>query len=114
MTDESSTCLDSGPRHPDILDSRHLGWDKTEGRFADVELMRYSRGRRLWLRYSVEYEAFTSSGRWAEVPIGENDVATMTPERAAAFIAAAPWHIYGGSYWGHAGRKGSGWIHWGL
>ena len=54
MTDKSSTCLNSGPRHPDILDSRHLGWDKTEGRYADVELMRCSRGRRLWLRYSVE------------------------------------------------------------
>jgi hypothetical protein len=63
---------------------------------------------------SCHSKAFTSSGRWAEVAIGENDAATTTPERAAAFIAAAPWHIHGGSYWGHAGRKESEWIHWGL
>jgi hypothetical protein len=40
------------------------------------------------------YYSFTSPGRWAEVPIGEDEAAAITSETAAAFIEAAPWHIY--------------------
>jgi hypothetical protein len=107
-------CLSDGPRQPDIIDERHLGCDKTAGRFADVSLLRCSRCRRFWLRYAVEYEAFSRSGRWAEAPIDEKAAETMILEAAAGFLDRADFYIYGGSHYGHAGRRGSGALPWGL
>jgi hypothetical protein len=52
------------------------------------------------------------SGRWAEALIDEGAAATMTPEAAAEFIHAAEWHVFGGSYWGHSGRRGKGRLPW--
>jgi hypothetical protein len=36
------------------------------------------------------------------------------PEAAPEFLEHAEFHIYGGSYWGHAGCRGRGWLYWGL
>jgi hypothetical protein len=47
-------------------------------------------------------------------PVDPALAATITPETAAAALAAAEWTIYGGSYFGHAGKRGRGRIHWGL
>jgi hypothetical protein len=105
-------CLEHAPRHPYAIRERDLGRDETDGRFADVELIRCGRCRRLWLRYYVEYEAFTGSGRWAETPIDEATAATMTAATAPEFIHAAEWHVFGGSYWGHAGKRGKGRLSW--
>jgi hypothetical protein len=112
MTD--CKCLPEGPRSPDVVDERYIGRDETAGRFADVSLLRCSRCRRLWLRYAVEYVAFTRSGRWAAPPIDDKAAAMMTPEAAPEFLEHAEFHIYGGSYWGHAGCRGRGWLYWGL
>jgi hypothetical protein len=54
------------------------------------------------------------SGRWAEAPIDEASASTMTPEAAPEFIHAAEWHVFGGSYHWHAGKRGKGRRHWGL
>ena len=107
-------CLVEGPRRPAVIDERFIGVDKTEGRFADVTLRRCARSQRLWLRYQVEYEAFSRSGRWAEAPIGGQAAATMTPEAAAEFVESAEFHIYGGSFWGHAGKRGCGRLPWSI
>ena len=105
-------CLTEGPCRPNIADERYLGCDETDSRFADVTLRRCSRCGLLWLRYQLEYEAFTGSGRWAEAPIDEDAAATMTPERATAFLDLAPFHIHGGSFWGHDGERGHGRLSW--
>jgi len=110
MTD--CACLSAGPRMPDIVDERHIGCDKTDGRFADVTLRRCSRCWRLWLKYFVEYEFYTAAGRWAETPIDEAAAITMMPEAAPAFLDRAEFYIYGGSHFGHAGRRSSGPIWW--
>jgi hypothetical protein len=107
-------CLAEGPRQPDVADERYIGCDKASGRFADVTLLRCSRCRRLWLRYAVEYEAFTRSGRWVAAPIDRTAAETMTPEVAAPFLDQAELCIVGGSYYGHAGRRGRGPFHWGI
>jgi hypothetical protein len=106
-TDTPCACLETGPRYPDV-DRHHVGVDETEGRFADVTIERCTRCGQRWLRYQLEYEAFTKSGRWAEAPITEEEATTMTPVAAAGYLDAAAWHIYGGSFWGHAGKRGSG------
>lgn len=51
-------CPVAGPRFPEITDARLVGVDETEGRYADVTLMRCANCNRLWLRYQLEYEAF--------------------------------------------------------
>jgi hypothetical protein len=105
MTDAVCACLDSGPRYPDIADQKHLGLAETDGRFTDVTLMRCARCRRLWLKYLVEREYYTSAGKWAKAPIGEDEAETMTPEKAAAFLDAAEWVVVGGSAYGHRGGR---------
>jgi hypothetical protein len=79
-------CLVDGPQNPDVINERYIGCDKTSGRFADVTLLRCARCQRLWLRYAVEYEAFSRSGRWAAAPIDQTAAETMTPEVAAPFL----------------------------
>ena len=107
-------CLTEGPQRPDIADERYIGCDKTSGRFADVTVRRCSRCQRLWLRYFVDYEAFSGPARWAEAPIDEKEAEAMTPEAAAEFLDRAELAVCGGSYYGHAGRRGRGPFRWGL
>jgi hypothetical protein len=106
-------CLTSGPRHPDIGEQRQIGVDPTDGRYADVALLRCARCGRLWLRYHVEYEAFSGSGRWAVAPIAEDEAAMIRPETAAAYLDSQEWYVYGGSSWGHGGKRGRGPLRWG-
>lgn len=94
------------------LDERYLGTDRTNGRFADVTLRRCASCGRLWLRYQLEYEAFSRSGRWAEGVIDAATAAAITPESAAGLLAELPWHVYGGSWFGHAGKRGAGPVPW--
>ena len=87
---------------------------KTDGRYADVELLRCTRCHRLWLRYFVDDEAFSRSDRWAEALIDDATAERITPEAAAAFIDRAPWPIIGGSYYDGTVRRSKGPFHWGL
>src|SRR5665213_1642351 len=57
-------CEQGGARFTEF-ESRDAGRDETEGRFADVTLNRCRTCGRTWLRYLVEYEAFSRSGRCA-------------------------------------------------
>src|SRR5579872_34455 len=76
------------------FESRELGVDDTEGRFAEVTLERCKTCRRLWLRYFVEYEAFSRSGRWARGLISEEDAASMTPEAAEPYLRSLDSYLY--------------------
>jgi hypothetical protein len=100
MTDAPCPCLDHGPQVPDIADERDIGTDATDGRHADVTVLQCARCDQLWLRYLREEEFRTAASRWALVPIDAAVAATITVADAAAFIAAAPWRLVGGSYSG--------------
>jgi len=90
------------------------GCDETGGRYADVTLSRCRECRRIWLRYSVEYESFSRSGRWARGIITEAQAETLTPETAADCLAGLDWYLYGGSYFdGRSGRR-KGSMHWAI
>ena len=67
------------------------------GRFADATLNRCRSCGRLWLRYLVEYEVFSRSGRWARGLISDEAAQTITPETAAPFLNGLDWYLYGGS-----------------
>ena len=107
-------CLAVGPRFPDAIRERQVGVDGTEGRFADVEVIKCKACDRLWLRYHVEYESFSRSGRWAAAVIDDEMARHVSPEQASDFIAAQAWYVFGGSYWGHAGQRGQGPLRWRL
>lgn len=95
------------------FETKDVGCDETDGRFADVTLNRCRTCGRTWLRYLVEYEAFSRSGRWARGLISEAAAATMTPEKAVDHLNGLDWYLYGGSYFdGIVGRR-SGPMRWG-
>ena len=96
------------------FESSFVGCDETKGRFADVTLKRCTTCGRLWLHYSVEYQAFSRSGRWARGLITEADAARITPVTAAAYIDGLDEYIYGGCYFETAGQRSSGPMHWDL
>jgi hypothetical protein len=60
------------------------------------------------LKYLVELPEFSQSGKWVTCVIDEARAKTITPETALEFIEAADWLIYGGSGYGHAGKRGRG------
>lgn len=90
------------------LDSRLLGVDETNGRFGEVWLDVCRLCGTTWLRYLVEYEGFSESGRWYRAPISPETIRSLTPQAAVAVLEAMPWYFYGGSYFRSTGRKGSG------
>ena len=104
-------CTELGPP-PGTFDESTLGVDETNGRFADVSTRTCRKCGRRWLHYAVEYEAFSGSGRWYIGLLPEEMGTTrIKPENAAAVLEHLPWHIYGGSYFGTPGRRGTGPLH---
>lgn len=77
---------------------RYVGVDETDGRYADVEVHRCVGCGLLWLRYHVEYEGFSKSGRWARGQITEAEAGAMTPEAAGDAFTHMSGYLYGGSY----------------
>jgi len=92
--------------HKDFV-STYLGQDKTKGRFADVTIEQCLTCKRNWVRYFVEFESFSSSGRWYRGILIDSDV-NITPENAVSYLESLDWYIKGGSYFSTTGITGSG------
>lgn len=67
-----------------------------------------------WLRYFVEYPAFTSSGRWCRGIVTDDELSKLTTDNALSFLESLPWYLYGGSYFETTGKLGKGPFHAGL
>jgi len=89
-------------------DSRPLGVDETKGRCGEVTLETCKACGQMWLRYFVEYESFSESGRWYRGPVTPEMVESLRPEQAPELLAGLPWRFSGGSYFRSQGRRGSG------
>jgi hypothetical protein len=85
-----------------------VGCDEQRGRFGEVSLQTCGDCGRRWLRYFVEYEAFTASGRWFRGVVTEAQAAEVTPDNAAEMLGALPWHFASGSYFGGRYLRQSG------
>lgn len=88
--------------------SSELGIDHTKGRYGEVTIEQCRRCKRKWIRYLVEYESFSNSGRWYRGIIDQNDIKKITPENAIEYIENLEWYLYGGSYFSHSGAIGQG------
>ena len=96
------------PFHYQDFVSVPVGIDKTHGRFGEVSVETCAHCGEKWLRYFVEYEAFTASGRWFQGVLAEKDAPTITPENSIAYLESLPWYFAGGSYFGSTGFKTMG------
>lgn len=97
--------MERGPRS---FAQAAVGVDETNGRYGDVTVRTCRACGRRWLHYHVEYEGFTGSGRWYAGVLPDGADASLTAGSAAALLESLPWHVYGGSYWGTRGRRGTG------
>jgi hypothetical protein len=90
------------------FETASLGVDETNGRYGEVTVETCKACGSMWLRYFVEYEFFSESGRWYRGPVTAEIVESLKPEQAPALLSSLPWYFYGGSYFRTLGRKGSG------
>jgi hypothetical protein len=88
--------------------SEYLGVDATNGRFADVSIETCIHCGRRWLKYAVEFEAFSRSGRWYRGVVTDQELKGMTPGKAVACLEGLDWFIFGGSYFSSSGMFGKG------
>lgn len=86
---------------------KFIGVDKTNGRFGEVTLKYCLHCRRYWLHYFVEYEVYRASGRYYMGLITPETAETITPETAVDYLGNLDWHLYGGSFFGGAGKSTS-------
>lgn len=68
--------------------------------------------QRLWLRYAVEYEGFSRSGRWARGLISETEAEVIEPAGAPGHLEQLPSYLYGGSYFDGKCGEHSGAMSW--
>ncbi|MGU3375548.1 hypothetical protein [Chryseobacterium sp. M5A1_1a] len=88
--------------------SSELGIDQTNGRHAEVTIQQCKLCQRIWIRYFVEFEHFTKSGRWYKGIVTKKDRSQITPENAVEFLESLEWYVYGGSFFESMGTIGSG------
>lgn len=85
-----------------------IGTDDTGGRFGEVSLLTCKSCGHDWLKYHVEYEAFSKSGRWFRGPVSPEVARSVRPETALALLGSMEWYFAGGSYFDSTGFKTSG------
>lgn len=101
-------CVCRAPRtaRPALESTHFLGPDPTNGRYADVSLLRCRHCERAWLLYQVEFESHTASGRWFLCEVADDDGARIRVSSAVAYIEEAPFFFYGGSWFSSPGEIG--------
>lgn len=84
------------------------GEDKTNGRYGEVTVQTCKLCGTHWLRYFVEYEHRSGSGRWYRGVIEAHLIDKIRPEDAVRHLESLPTYFYGGNYFGSTGREGRG------
>ncbi|MDN5479048.1 MAG: hypothetical protein L0G39_19150 [Chryseobacterium sp.] len=88
--------------------SSELGIDHTNGRYAEVTIQQCKLCQRIWIRYFVEFEHLSKSGRWYKGLVSKKDRLQITPENAVDYLESLEWYVYGGSFFETTGILGSG------
>ncbi len=98
------SCMNPPFDYRDFI-ATEVGVDMTEGRYADVTIETCRHCGSVWLRYLVEYEFFSQSGRWYRGLITADVADSVTPETAAKILEDLPWRFGGGSYFNSFGFR---------
>lgn len=111
---QSRCRCESADSPTDQFSSVYIGCDETAGRYADVSLLRCEICGRDWLNYSVNYEGFRKSGRWARGLVDLSTGIKLNPAQVVDHLNGLDWYLYGGSYFdGQSGQR-RGPMHWGV
>jgi hypothetical protein len=105
LTEASCACLHEPMPFDQYNPVRHIGIDKTNGRFGEVNLWQCKLCGRYWLHYLLEYEAFPASGRYFMGLIKLEIADALSPEKAIDYLDSLDWHLYGGSYFAGKGKS---------
>lgn len=97
-------CLNP-PFDRDTFTWKEIGIDLTNWRYGEVKLATCNKCGSLWVRYFVEFESFSSSGRWYMGQISKETSEIVKPENAVEIINSLEWHFYGGSYYYSTGKR---------
>ncbi len=108
---DSCTCEDGSARF-DRFEARPVGRDETSGLFAEVEIWRCRTCARPWLRYSMEQEAFSRSGRWTRGLVTDAEANAVSAGAAGDLLGRLAWRLEGGSYHGGLVSRLSGPLNW--
>lgn len=96
----------------DLIESEYrtsnVGIDFTGGRNAEVSIIQCKLCQRIWLKYFVEKESLTKSGKWYKGIIAKKEIAGMKPENAVEYLENLEWYIYGGADLGSEEKFGQG------
>jgi hypothetical protein len=84
------------------FETRLVGIDEANARFAEVSVWRCRSCNQAWLHYFFEYETHTGSGRWYMVVLSAEEADSVTAENAVGVLLGKPWHIRGGRHFGDA------------
>ena len=106
-------CEEPDARFDQFREWRSLPIDGSEGRFADVVVLECLSCGHLWVRYHVEYEGVSKSGRWARGRIEAAQATTIRSDEVPGYLAGLANYLFGGSRFDGASGSRSGPMHWG-
>ena len=89
-------------------ESTDIGVDQTDGRNGEVSIHRCRSCGTLWLKYLIEWEWYSGSGRWYRGHVTPGQAEGITPQKAAELLKRAEWHFKGGSYYKSDGIRVQG------
>ena len=67
--------------------------------YADVTIQTCKKCGKKWLKFLIEEEHYTKSGRWWRAPVEPEKLSSITAENAKQFIESLDWCFVGGSYY---------------
>lgn len=71
----------------------------TDDNYADITIDTCKNCGKKWLKYLIEEEHYTKSGRWWRAPIDSSIVNILTAENSKELIESLDWCFVGGSYY---------------
>ena len=73
--------------------------------YGEVSINTCKKCKTKWLKYLIEEEHYTKSGRWWRVPIDISIANSLTAENAKELLESLDWSFIGGSYYDGKIRK---------
>ncbi|NND82913.1 MAG: hypothetical protein HKN50_10840 [Gammaproteobacteria bacterium] len=89
-------------------ESKDIGVDPNDPKFGEVSMDLCRSCDKLWLKYHIEWDGYSRSGRWYRGEVTPEQAEGITPQKAAELLKMAEWHFKGGSYYKSGGIRVQG------
>ena len=101
-------CITEKRLDPGDFERNWLGIDRTDCRYGEVTILTCKVCGQHALRYFVEYEEFSRSGRYFIGAISADAARQVTSETAVETLDRLDWHFNGGSNFGGGRYRSTG------